>query len=135
MRGIREESKVYSATGEGKVPWVSADDIAAVAVRALTDVEPWNTEHLVLGPELLSYGEVGGVQSVVSCLGWGADCVDNFTDCKDPQRGTWAKDCARRSLGCGPREASSGVWHARGLREDDERHGHGYQVRRREPNK
>lgn len=58
VRGIKEESKIYSATGQGKIPWVSADDIAAVAVRALTDEEPWNTDHLVLGPELLSYTEV-----------------------------------------------------------------------------
>lgn len=37
---------------------MSADDIAAVAVRALTDRAPPNTEYLVLGPELLSYGDV-----------------------------------------------------------------------------
>ena len=58
VRGIREESKIYSATGEGKIPWVSAEDVAAVAVRALTDRRAPNTEYLVLGPELLSYGEV-----------------------------------------------------------------------------
>lgn len=58
-KAIREESKIYSATGGGKIPWVSADDIAAVAVRALTGAEPPNTDYLVLGAELLSYGEVG----------------------------------------------------------------------------
>lgn len=58
LRGIKEESAIYSATGEGKIPWVSADDIAAVAVRALTDPTPPNTEYMVLGPELLSYSEV-----------------------------------------------------------------------------
>lgn len=58
LRAIKEESKIYSATGEGRIPWVSADDIAAVAVRALTDAEPPNTEYMVLGPELLSYDEV-----------------------------------------------------------------------------
>jgi uncharacterized protein YbjT (DUF2867 family) len=37
---------------------VSANDIAAVAVRALTDREAPNTDYMVLGPELLSYDEV-----------------------------------------------------------------------------
>ena len=37
---------------------MSAEDVAAVAVRALTDRRAPNTEYLVLGPELLSYGEV-----------------------------------------------------------------------------
>ena len=61
VRGIREESKIYSATGEGRIPWVSAEDVAAVAVRALTDRRAPNTEYLVLGPELLSYDEVCSV--------------------------------------------------------------------------
>lgn len=58
VKGIKEDSKIYSATGQGKIPWVSADDIAAVAVRALTDADPPNTEYLVLGPELLTYDDV-----------------------------------------------------------------------------
>lgn len=53
-----KQDKIYSATGDGKVPFVSADDIARVAFHALTDDEPHNTDHLVLGPELLSYGDV-----------------------------------------------------------------------------
>ncbi|KAK4128894.1 NAD(P)-binding protein [Parathielavia appendiculata] len=61
VKSIREESKIYSATGEGKIPWVAADDIAAVAVRALTNKVPPNTEYLVLGSELLSYGEIAGI--------------------------------------------------------------------------
>lgn len=56
---IKKESKIYSATGDGKVPFVSADDIAAAAVSALTNPDPPNTEYLVLGPELLSYRDVG----------------------------------------------------------------------------
>ncbi|KAK4105395.1 NAD(P)-binding protein [Parathielavia hyrcaniae] len=65
VKSIKEESKIYSATGEGKIPWVSADDIAAVAVRALTNEVPPNTEYLVLGPELLSYDETAGILSDV----------------------------------------------------------------------
>ncbi|KAK4173637.1 hypothetical protein QBC36DRAFT_194129 [Triangularia setosa] len=55
---IRSESKIYSATEGGKIPWVSADDIASVAVRALTAEDAPNTEWMVLGPELLSYDEI-----------------------------------------------------------------------------
>lgn len=66
-RGIKEESKIYSATGDGKIPWVSAEDIAAVAARVLTGVEQLNTEYLVLGPELLSYGEVRCLYLPVTC--------------------------------------------------------------------
>lgn len=58
LQSIRDEAKIYSATGDGKIPWISADDIAAVAVQALTMPEPPNTEFLVLGPELLSYDDV-----------------------------------------------------------------------------
>lgn len=55
---IREEDKIYSGTAGGKIPFVSADDIAAVAYHALTDLEPHNRDHLILGPELLSYDDV-----------------------------------------------------------------------------
>ncbi|KAK0667621.1 hypothetical protein QBC41DRAFT_323667 [Cercophora samala] len=62
---IRSESKIYSATEDGKIPWVSADDIASVAVRALTGEEAPNTEWMVLGPELLSYAEIAEVLTEV----------------------------------------------------------------------
>ncbi|KAK0731149.1 hypothetical protein B0H67DRAFT_597086 [Lasiosphaeris hirsuta] len=43
LKPLREESKLYSATGEVKIPW------------ALTRKELPNTEFVVLGPQLLSY--------------------------------------------------------------------------------
>ncbi|KAK0631909.1 hypothetical protein B0T14DRAFT_532502 [Immersiella caudata] len=58
VRSIRDESKIYSAAGDGKIPWVSADDIASVAVQMLTSQSPSNTDLLVLGPELLAYEDV-----------------------------------------------------------------------------
>ncbi|KAI5891577.1 NAD(P)-binding protein [Schizophyllum commune H4-8] len=48
---IRDEGKIYSATQDGKIPFVACEDIAAMAVRALTDKKSHDTEHLVLGPE------------------------------------------------------------------------------------
>ncbi|KAL2200039.1 hypothetical protein P885DRAFT_66910 [Corynascus similis CBS 632.67] len=65
VKSIREEGKIYSATGDGKIPWVSADDIAAVAVRTLTDERAHNTDYLILGPELLSYGDIATILSDV----------------------------------------------------------------------
>ncbi|KAK0230275.1 hypothetical protein IW262DRAFT_388800 [Armillaria fumosa] len=58
---IKPEDKIYSATGEGKVPFVSAEDIAAVAFRALVDPQSHNTDHFIRGPELLSYDEVAEI--------------------------------------------------------------------------
>ncbi len=55
---ICNKSMIYSAAGEGSVAWVSADDVAAAAVRALTNEEPPNAECMLLGPELLSYKQV-----------------------------------------------------------------------------
>lgn len=55
---IKNQGKLYTATGNGKAPFVSADDIAAVAYRALTDEKSHNTDYFILGPELLNYDEV-----------------------------------------------------------------------------
>ncbi|KAJ5958563.1 uncharacterized protein N7479_005713 [Penicillium vulpinum] len=55
---IRDQDKIYTACGEGKIPFVSAIDIAAVAFRAITDPQSHNCDHRVLGPELLTYDEV-----------------------------------------------------------------------------
>ncbi|KAK0243276.1 hypothetical protein EDD85DRAFT_322719 [Armillaria nabsnona] len=58
---IKPEDKIYSAAGDGKVPFVSAEDIAAVAFRALVDPQSHNTDHFIRGPELLSYDEVAEI--------------------------------------------------------------------------
>ncbi|MFD1852918.1 NAD(P)H-binding protein [Kitasatospora cinereorecta] len=63
---IREEGVVSSATGDGKVGFVDADDIAAVAVRALTDPVAPDTDLVLTGPETLSYREVATVMTQVS---------------------------------------------------------------------
>ncbi|KZM51548.1 ergot alkaloid biosynthesis protein [Labrenzia sp. OB1] len=55
---IRDESRIYSATGEGRVPFINADDIAASAVAALTTSSPPNTDMILTGPEALSYEAV-----------------------------------------------------------------------------
>ena len=55
---IRDQGKVYSAAGNGKIPFVSTEDIARVAQRLLLDEKPHNTDYIILGPELLSQDDV-----------------------------------------------------------------------------
>ncbi|KAI2616063.1 putative ergot alkaloid A [Hypoxylon sp. NC1633] len=56
-----DENKLYSASGSGRIPWVSTSDIAAVGLHALTAAEPPNKEYIVLGPELLVYAELAEI--------------------------------------------------------------------------
>ena len=55
---IREAGAFYSATEDGRVPFINADDIAACAVAALTGPEPLNRDFILTGPEPISYDEV-----------------------------------------------------------------------------
>lgn len=55
---IRAEGRIYSATGDGRVPFIDAADIAAVAVEALTAVSFVGGDLVLTGPALLSYDEV-----------------------------------------------------------------------------
>lgn len=55
---VKEEGKCYSASGDGKIPWVSKFDIAACAVHALTVDKSVDGDLIILGPELLSYSDV-----------------------------------------------------------------------------
>lgn len=54
---LRDEGVLYSATGEGRVPFIDAGDIAETAVRALIDPSAHNTDHVLTGPQALTYGE------------------------------------------------------------------------------
>ncbi|MCZ8522495.1 MULTISPECIES: NmrA family NAD(P)-binding protein [Paenibacillus] len=60
---IRQGGDLVTAAGAGKVAFVDADDIAEVAVRALTDPEPHNTAHVITGPEALTYAEAAEILS------------------------------------------------------------------------
>ena len=55
---IREEGAIYSATGQGRVPFIDAEDIAAAAMGALTSERAPDTDAILTGPELLSYDDV-----------------------------------------------------------------------------
>ena len=55
---IRESGAFYSATEDGRVPFINADDIAACAVAALIGPEPLNRDFILTGPEPISYDTV-----------------------------------------------------------------------------
>ncbi len=58
--GVRA-GEIVTATGDGRVAFIDAADIAAVAARALTDPVPHNTDHLITGPEALSYADAAAI--------------------------------------------------------------------------
>lgn len=60
-RGIRDDDRIVTATGDGRVAFVDADDIAAVAARALLDEGLPASELVLTGPEALSYADVARI--------------------------------------------------------------------------
>jgi uncharacterized protein YbjT (DUF2867 family) len=60
-RSARADGEIVTATGTGRVAFVDAGDIAAVAVHALSDEEPHTGEYVLTGPEALSYSDAAAV--------------------------------------------------------------------------
>jgi uncharacterized protein YbjT (DUF2867 family) len=60
---LRERGEIATATGNGRVGFIDARDIAAAAAAALLAPEPPNTRYLLTGPETLSYPEVAAILS------------------------------------------------------------------------
>lgn len=65
-RSIREDGAILTASGQGRVGFVDAEDIAAVAVRALTDEQAPNTDLILTGPQALSHDEVAATIAEVT---------------------------------------------------------------------
>ncbi|MFF3674431.1 NmrA family NAD(P)-binding protein [Streptomyces sp. NPDC002120] len=63
---IRTEGLIRTAAGTGRVGFVDAEDIAAVAVRALTDDRAPNADLVLTGPEALSHDDVAAIVSRVT---------------------------------------------------------------------
>ncbi|KMO84074.1 ergot alkaloid biosynthesis protein [Mycolicibacterium chubuense] len=64
-RSIRETREIVTATGDGRLAFIDAADIAAVAVEALTAPEPVSEELVLTGPESLSYAEAAAIASEI----------------------------------------------------------------------
>ena len=63
---IRNEGRIYSATGDGRIAFIDAGDIAAVAAEALTRATPFNRDMILTGPASLSYDDVAGMIGVAT---------------------------------------------------------------------
>jgi uncharacterized protein YbjT (DUF2867 family) len=62
---IRDRNEIFVPAGEGATSFIDARDIAAVAVRALTEVGHENVAYALTGAEALTYGEVAQTLSDV----------------------------------------------------------------------
>jgi (4-alkanoyl-5-oxo-2,5-dihydrofuran-3-yl)methyl phosphate reductase len=56
--GIRTEGVVRCAAGDGKIPFIHSDDIAAVAIQAMTRPQCRGQSLPITGPEALSFAEM-----------------------------------------------------------------------------
>jgi uncharacterized protein YbjT (DUF2867 family) len=66
LPGIREADTVVTATGDGAVAFVDADDIAAVASTALTERGHAGATYAITGPEALTFAEAAAIISEVA---------------------------------------------------------------------
>jgi uncharacterized protein YbjT (DUF2867 family) len=55
---IRERHEIVAAAGDGRMGWIDAADVAAVAAELLTRAGHDNREHVLTGPEALSYDDL-----------------------------------------------------------------------------
>ncbi|KAI0849457.1 NAD(P)-binding protein [Daldinia vernicosa] len=62
---IGKLNKIFTAAQDGKIPFISADDIAEVAYHALTDEKSYNSDLRILGPENLTYDQIAETLSKV----------------------------------------------------------------------
>lgn len=65
LPSILDDDSITSATGDGRVPFIDAWDIAAVAVTALTQPDISSRDHVLTGPQALSYDDVAAQISEV----------------------------------------------------------------------
>lgn len=75
---IREHGSILTATGSGRVGFIDAEDIAAVAFHALTNEHAPDTNLVLTGPEALSYDDIAAIMTEVTgrlvvhrCLSYG----------------------------------------------------------------
>ncbi len=62
---VRDEGAIFTATGDGRIGFIDAEDIAAVAVEALTQPECVSGDMILTGPAALSYDDVARTLSDV----------------------------------------------------------------------
>jgi ergot alkaloid biosynthesis protein len=66
LPAIINDGRILSATQDGRVPFIDASDIAAVATELLTRPDVPSGEHILTGPATLGYDEVAAMISEVT---------------------------------------------------------------------
>lgn len=61
----RDAGRVYSASGDGRIPFIDTRDIAAVAAEVLVSGGHGGSTYTLTGPEAISYGEATRILSEV----------------------------------------------------------------------
>lgn len=65
LSSIKEEAAIYTATGNGRIGFINAEDIAAVAAEALTRSEFASGDIILTGPAAIDYDDVAQALSNV----------------------------------------------------------------------
>lgn len=63
---IRGNNEIINCAGAGSIGWISTEDIADVAFKALTTPTIEHTNPVLVGPELLSYAQVRDARLTLS---------------------------------------------------------------------
>jgi len=66
MPTIKSEGKIYQPAGDAKISHVDVRDIAAVAVKALTEAGHEGKAYKLSGPDALSYGDIAAKIAAVT---------------------------------------------------------------------
>ncbi|KAG6850750.1 hypothetical protein H0H93_009373 [Arthromyces matolae] len=61
LREIVSNNCIPTTMRDGRVPYIAADDISELAVRALTDEKSHNMDHIIVGPEAYSHEEIAAI--------------------------------------------------------------------------
>jgi uncharacterized protein YbjT (DUF2867 family) len=63
---IRQDGAIWTATGSGRVGFVDAEDIAAVAAHALTGEHAPGTDLVLTGPQTLDHDDIAAITTEVT---------------------------------------------------------------------
>lgn len=58
---IRDDGRIYSAAGGGRIPFVDTRDVAAVAAAVLSEAGHEGQRYVLTGPEAISYDDVAEI--------------------------------------------------------------------------
>jgi hypothetical protein len=91
---ITQLNSIFTATQDGKIPFISADDIADVAFHALTDEKAPNCDLRISGPEVLTYDAVRLLLFSYGCGKFSVCELTDYADCGDAEQCSWSQDPA-----------------------------------------